>query len=366
MWAVDDTEKVRLLLEAGADANARSDDGRTPLMVAEGRHGSSAVVKLLLDHGADPSAKSPYIFGPRTPLSEAACAGDADVVRILIERGADAKQAGYLALFYAAKSNCAGCFDLLAKSSDRGNLTAAAAMIAPPLGDARPVRLMLERGADPNGKDQEGNPLLLLAAASDELPVDTIRSLLDRGAVVNAKGAEGKTALDLAKQRGATQVVDLLIKAGGKESDPTAQSPINPQPAGSVHGAVEKSLELVGGSGPEHPLGASGFLCSRLDQESHEVALFANPLYAHVAFKVSTLAELRSFHARVVEKQVPIKFAFNHGVSFAFYFDDPDGNTIEIYWPTGALESYRQPHAEPLDLTQPDDVLLQQVARASA
>src|SRR5215472_1241104 len=125
-------------------------------------------------------------------------------------------------------------------------------------------------------------------------------------------------------------------------------------------------MQIVGGSGPDHPLGASAFLSSRPDQESHEIALFANPLFAHVAFKVSSLAELRAFHARVLEKQVPIKFAFNHGVSFAFYFDDPDGHTIEVYWPTGELDLYRQPHAEPLDLTQSDEVLLQRLVHASA
>jgi len=118
-------------------------------------------------------------------------------------------------------------------------------------------------------------------------------------------------------------------------------------------------MQIVGGSESDHPLGASAFLCSRPQEESHEIALFANPLFAHVAFKVSSLAELRSFHARVLEKNLPVRFAFNHGVSFAFYFDDPDGNTIEIYWPTGALQSYRQPHVEPLDLTQSDEVLLQ-------
>lgn len=123
-------------------------------------------------------------------------------------------------------------------------------------------------------------------------------------------------------------------------------------------------MKIVGGSGPDHPLGASAFLCSRPDEESHEIALFANPIFAHVAFKVSSLAELRSLHARVVAKRIPIKFAFNHGVSFAFYFDDPDGHMVEVYWPTGALESYRQPYAEPLDLTQPDEALLQQLAHA--
>jgi catechol-2,3-dioxygenase len=117
-------------------------------------------------------------------------------------------------------------------------------------------------------------------------------------------------------------------------------------------------MEIVGGSAPDHPLGATAFLSSRPGEESHEIALFADPAFAHVAFKVSSLAELRSFHARVVEKNIPIKFAFNHRVSFAFYFEDPDGNMIEVYWPTGDLNR-RQPHAEPLDLSQPDEALLE-------
>jgi len=54
-------------------------------------------------------------------------------------------------------------------------------------------------------------------------------------------------------------------------------------------------MEIVGGSAPDHPLGASAFLSSRPNEESHEVALFANPAFAHIAFKVSSLAELRSW-----------------------------------------------------------------------
>jgi catechol 2,3-dioxygenase-like lactoylglutathione lyase family enzyme len=119
-------------------------------------------------------------------------------------------------------------------------------------------------------------------------------------------------------------------------------------------------MEIVGGSLSDHPLGATAFLCSRPDEESHEIGLFANPDFAHIAFKVSSLAELRYFYARVVEKNIPIKFVFNHRVSFAFYFDDPDGNMIEVYWPTGDL-SCRQPCAEPLDLSQSDDVLLEMI-----
>ena len=119
-------------------------------------------------------------------------------------------------------------------------------------------------------------------------------------------------------------------------------------------------MEIVGGSDASHPLGASAFLSSRPDEESHEIALFANPAHAHCAFKVSSLVELRSRYARVAERNIPIKFSANHGVSFAFYFYDLDGNMIEVYWPTGDL-SRRQPQMEPLDLSQPDEVLLEKI-----
>jgi catechol-2,3-dioxygenase len=120
-------------------------------------------------------------------------------------------------------------------------------------------------------------------------------------------------------------------------------------------------MKLVGGSRPEHPIGATAFLSSRPDEEAHEIALFADPKLVHVAFKVSSLAEFRSLHDRVIERNIPVKFAFNFGISFAFFFDDPDGNMIEVYWPTGLLDSYPQPYAEPLDLSKSDEVLLEQV-----
>jgi catechol-2,3-dioxygenase len=120
-------------------------------------------------------------------------------------------------------------------------------------------------------------------------------------------------------------------------------------------------MEIVGGSTPDHPLGATAFLTSRPGEEPHEIALFANPEFAHTAFKVSSLAELRSFHTGVVERKIPIKFAFNFHQSFAFFFDDPDGNMIEVYWPTGDLSRKQQP-SEPLDLSLPDEVLLEKIA----
>jgi catechol-2,3-dioxygenase len=119
-------------------------------------------------------------------------------------------------------------------------------------------------------------------------------------------------------------------------------------------------MEITGGSAADHPLGVTVFQTSRPGEEPHDIALVTKPEFAHIAFKVSSLAEFRSFHARVVDKKIPIKFVFNHHESFAFYFDDPDGNMIEVYWPTGDL-SRRQPYVEPLDLSQPDEALLEKI-----
>jgi catechol 2,3-dioxygenase-like lactoylglutathione lyase family enzyme/quercetin dioxygenase-like cupin family protein len=114
-------------------------------------------------------------------------------------------------------------------------------------------------------------------------------------------------------------------------------------------------MQIVGGSCAEAPMGASAFLSSRPGQESHEIALFTNPALRHVAFKVASLAELRAFYQRVCDRKLTVKMAANHGVSLAFYFDDPDGNMIEVYWPTGLR--CRQPFMEPLDLAQSEEAL---------
>jgi len=116
-------------------------------------------------------------------------------------------------------------------------------------------------------------------------------------------------------------------------------------------------MEIVGGSSPGQPFGATAFLSSRPDEESHEVALFGNPALAHLACKVSSLAELHWLNARVVERKIPIKFVFNHRVSFAFYFADPDGNMIEVYWPTGYRSCPLHPHNELLVSPQPDEAM---------
>ena len=245
MWAVDDLEKTRLLIEHGADVNARSNDARTPLLIAAGLFGNTDIIKLLLDRGADLAAKSPTVNGYATVLSEASRVGDESLLRMLIDRGADVKSAGLVALANADRANCEKCFELLMEPLDRGALTRASAILSPPFGGARAVKALLGRGVDANAREPKGNTLLMLAASSDAMPVETVKALIERGADLNAKNPEGKTALDFSRMTGSNPIADLLAKAGAKEGAATANPFQRPKPAGSARAALERSIPLL-------------------------------------------------------------------------------------------------------------------------
>ena len=111
-------------------------------------------------------------------------------------------------------------------------------------------------------------------------------------------------------------------------------------------------------------LGATAFLSSHPAEGSIDLVLFANPVYQHTAFEVRSLADLRAFYQRVVGRGLPVKMALNHGTSLSFYFDDPEGHLIEVYWPTGV--ACRPRHGDPIDLTRSEEALRRDVAELAA
>jgi catechol-2,3-dioxygenase len=54
----------------------------------------------------------------------------------------------------------------------------------------------------------------------------------------------------------------------------------------------------------------------------------------------------------------------NFGVSLSFYFEDPEGHLIEVYWPTGV--PCRPRHGDPIDLTHAEEALRREVAELAA
>lgn len=81
-----DYETVKVLLDAGANPNAKSLNGLFPLYIAA-ETGELKNVKQLVEHGANLNMTSPRSW---TPLINAADEGHYEVVKYLLEKGADA------------------------------------------------------------------------------------------------------------------------------------------------------------------------------------------------------------------------------------------------------------------------------------
>jgi catechol 2,3-dioxygenase len=77
-----------------------------------------------------------------------------------------------------------------------------------------------------------------------------------------------------------------------------------------------------------------------------------------LSFLVDSLDELRVTHDRVTAAGMEIARTTTHGNAWSFYFDDPDGNRVEIYAHTPW--HVPQPHGHPFDLSLSNDEILQQ------
>ena len=221
MWAANHFDKTKALLQHGADVNVMSVEGRTPLLIASGVAGNSAIVKLLLDHGANPNPKG-RPPGNASPLREAAGAGDVVTMQALIAKGANVRAAGAGALSGALEAKCYPCVDLLAKTLDSRAYTSALLSLAV-YSDLDAMKFLVDHGANINAADSDGRTALMYAANNDRLPLEIVKLLIDNGADVNARNYEGFSALDAARLHGETPIVALLTRAGAKSEVPVAK-----------------------------------------------------------------------------------------------------------------------------------------------
>ena len=198
-------ETARLLIAHGADVHAQDSIGRTPLTVAI-THCPSAI-ELLIASGVDINEKTR--FGP--PLLAAAryqwLYGWArrnwereNAVKILLEKGADPNTRdsdGRNALMVMSME-----FRPAAPRGVRRGALNGAHGGAILVEDGNLVQLigkaLLQDGCDINAADSNGRTPLMYAARYNR--PTAVGLLLEAGADINAKDKDGKTALDLAKQ----------------------------------------------------------------------------------------------------------------------------------------------------------------------
>ena len=105
------------------------------------------------------------------------------------------------------------------------------------------------------------------------------------------------------------------------------------------------------------------FMSTQPKEEHHELLLCSGRnaprdamVVQQVSFRCNSLEDIRQYHQRFQERNVPIEYEVHHGNAVAIYFYDPDGNRCEVYWNTG-LEA-RQPYLQRVDLDRSGDEIL--------
>jgi ankyrin repeat protein len=198
-WAVraNDQEAAQRLLKSGANPDAANRYGVTPLSLAA-ENASAPMIQALLQAGAHPT---------NTILMDAARTGNAEIVRMLLTRGADANaretSLGETALMWAAAEN-----------------------------HPEAVRALIEHGADPNVRSEklvypkdrfglEGVTTILphgswtaLMYAARQGALEAAQALTESGADPNLADPDGTTALELAILNGHFDTAAMLTEKG--------------------------------------------------------------------------------------------------------------------------------------------------------
>jgi ankyrin repeat protein len=211
MLAIDDAEKVKLLIAKGADVKVKSREGQTALTMAVDPGRNADAVKLLLNNGAATKAGA----GERDLLIAAARNADIRTLRLLLSKHEGEAPGG--ALSASAFSNCLECVRLLIKHGVAKQAINNALPAAPVAGSMEMLRELLAVATDVNARAGNGLTALMNATYREWVDPERVKLLLSRGANVHEKDSKGNTALSLAKQRGSVEIVKLLVDAGAKE-----------------------------------------------------------------------------------------------------------------------------------------------------
>ena len=225
------------LLAAGADVSARDSQGASPLHRVLQADKTSAELRanaiLLIEKGADVNARSDYEpYSSRnnrwkehmgdTPLNRAILLSDADLVSLLLKKGArlnsrnehrdtplmiavKASKAEMIALFLQAGADIEETDEVEYSPLDRALQN----------GNDEVAKLLIAKGADVNHRSSSNGTPLMIATRQGSL--ELVELLIAKGADVNVKDDRGKTALTANGRQTTDEIRELLKKHGATE-----------------------------------------------------------------------------------------------------------------------------------------------------
>ncbi|MFT5388116.1 MAG: ankyrin repeat protein, partial [Candidatus Omnitrophota bacterium] len=193
----------------------------TPLMKAIIK-GNVNIVRILLENGADVND-----FGrdsdDTTPLMIAAREGNLEIVTLLLDDWGDVhesiRSSWTNALIEAINQEHKDIVELLLKEGANVNPLTTPSEGTPLMkaiikGNVNIVRMLLENGADVSGRDSDYTTPLIIAAREGNLEIVTL--LLDNKADANTSNSSSVNALNRAVHEEHKDIIELLLKNGAK------------------------------------------------------------------------------------------------------------------------------------------------------
>ena len=188
------TDMITLLIDKGAEVDARDVRGFTPLRFAAGSSNNPEVLRTLIRAGANVNATS---LNEGTPLFSAAFSSkNPEILTVLINAGATVNV-----------QNLDGSTPLSMAAQFNQN---------PEI-----VRVLINAGAKLETRDSSGNTPLMEGVGYGGSDPEILTVLINAGAEVNARNNQGRTALDMAlsiSRYDNTKKIELLRAAGAKKS----------------------------------------------------------------------------------------------------------------------------------------------------
>ena len=205
------------------------------------------------------------ISAAESPIADAASRGDREAVKALLKKAADVNAAqgdGMTALHWAAMSGDAEMTQMLLVAGANVRSTTRLGAYTPlylasQQGYAPVIEALVKAGADVQAATPNGTTPLMVAAASGS--VEATRLLIESGAEVNGKdGVREQTPLMYAAASNRAAVIELLVAKG---ADPTATSKVsnlanlsreglgfggNPRPPGAAAAAAPRRAPMPG------------------------------------------------------------------------------------------------------------------------